>query len=61
MFLTIEAPDVQLFKQFLSYSFLAWAENSKNVKMVLLGRKLTKLEKIGIFLIPKSSNSANFA
>ena len=42
----IEAPDVQLFKQFLSNSFLTWAENSKNVKMVILGQKLTKLEKL---------------
>ena len=72
-FLTIDATDVQYFTKTLSYSFLAWAENSKNIKIVILGRKLTKLEKSSaqlasnmqcsyIFvLIPKSSNSANFA
>ena len=50
-FLTIEATDVQFFKNSLSYSFSAWAENSKNIKMVILGRKLTKLEKLQINLI----------
>ena len=46
MFLTFEATYVQSFKRILSYSFLAWAENSKNVKMVILGQKLKKLEKL---------------
>ena len=49
-FLTIEATDVQFFKNKLSYSFLVWAENSKNVKMVILGQKLTKLETLSDLL-----------
>ena len=46
----IEATDVQFFKNKLSYSFLVWAENSKNVKMVILGQKLTKLETLSDLL-----------
>ena len=42
----IEATDFQFFGKKMSYSFLAWAENSKNVKMVILGQKLKKLEKL---------------
>ena len=46
IFLMIEATDVDFLKKELSYSFLAWAENFKKVKMIILGRKLTKLEKL---------------
>ena len=42
----IGATHVHFLKKKVSYSFSAWPENSKNAKMVILGRKLRKLEKL---------------